>query len=78
MTARRCPVDGCAGIPGRGKFMCRAHWFGTPKPLRDEVWRTWRIVEAQKTKPAYEPVERLREIRAYRDACTAAENWWRQ
>lgn len=72
-----CPIDGCLNRPGSGKFLCRAHWFGTPKLLRDEVWRTWRIVEASGRNPNYEPVERLKEIRAYRAATEAVLAWWR-
>lgn len=75
--AKTCPVDGCLSKPGAGKFMCRPHWFATPKPLRDEVWRTWRIVEAGNGQQGYSPVQRLKEIRAYRDATAAAEQWWR-
>lgn len=72
-----CPIDGCSNRPGRGRFLCRAHWFGTPKPLRDEVWRTWRIVDSNKRNPDYEPVERLKEIRAYRDVTKTVLDWWR-
>lgn len=71
-----CPVPLCDGRPGPGKFMCRSHWFGTPKPLRDEVWRTWRIVEAASRQKGYDPVKRLREIREYRTATAAALAWW--
>ena len=37
-----CPAPGCkASIPHHMLF-CRQHWFMVPKPLRDEVWRTYR------------------------------------
>ena len=30
-----CQID-----PSR--LMCRRHWYRVPKPLRDQVWATWR------------------------------------
>lgn len=29
----------------RGRFLCRAHWFALPKPLRDAIWATWRAYQ---------------------------------
>ncbi|MBB5987399.1 hypothetical protein [Sphingobium lignivorans] len=75
MTKRTCPAAGCISWTAPGKFMCRPHWFGLPKPLRDEVWRTWRIIESATHRRA-EPEQRLADIRAYRAACAAAEAWW--
>lgn len=74
--ARICPVAGCCSEVARGKFLCRPHWFGTPKPLRDEVWRTWRIVEAGNRGGERSMEQRLADIRAYRAACDAATAWW--
>ena len=42
MKGHLCHARGCkAPVPPR-MFMCRGHWFMVPKPLRDEVWRTYR------------------------------------
>lgn len=60
----RCPVDGCTTTRGPGHFMCRPHWRGLPKPLRDEIWRAYR----------YESV--LSE--AYGNATDAALEFWRE
>jgi hypothetical protein len=39
---RECPVDGCEERHPRSLMMCRDHWFAVPKPLRDEVWESYR------------------------------------
>ena len=38
---RRCPGPGCAELVSASRLMCRDHWYQVPRPLRDEVWRTW-------------------------------------
>ena len=48
MTGRRARPNGTCDAPGcdvavpRGKLMCRAHWFATPKPLRDAINESWK------------------------------------
>lgn len=37
-----CPVDRCDNPLTTGSLMCRRHWFMVPRPMRDEVWATWR------------------------------------
>jgi hypothetical protein len=37
--AHACPVPGCTETVNR--FLCRRHWARLPKPVRDDVWRTW-------------------------------------
>jgi hypothetical protein len=37
-----CDVDGCEARHPRSHMMCRRHWLGLPKPLRDEVWASIR------------------------------------
>lgn len=71
-----CPAPKCQTAARSGYFMCRSHWFGTPKPLRDEIWRTWKIVEAGKRGSDRSMEQRLADIRAYRDATQAALDWW--
>jgi hypothetical protein len=36
-----CAVTGCNETIKRSMLMCRAHWFGTPKPLREAITETW-------------------------------------
>jgi len=37
-----CPAPGCTERVDFSMFACQRHWFSIPKPLRDEIWRTWR------------------------------------
>jgi hypothetical protein len=37
-----CAVPKCGREIAPHLLMCRWHWFAVPKPLRDEVWRTYR------------------------------------
>lgn len=69
--AEMCPLKGCINRQRRGQLLCRAHWFGTPKPLRDEIWRTWRAYQA-----ATQPEIKLGALREYRAAREAVLNWW--
>lgn len=39
---RECPVPGCETFHPRNMLMCRSHWFRVPKPIRDEVWDSYR------------------------------------
>jgi hypothetical protein len=41
----RCPVRGCRAQLDPSRLMCRDHWYLVPKPLRDQVWATWRSGE---------------------------------
>ena len=48
----RCRIPGCPAQVGRLRLMCRRHWYRVPKPLRDQVWATWRSGEGL-SGPAY-------------------------
>lgn len=37
-----CPVPGCSEMHARRLMMCPTHWRQVPKPIRDEVWRSYR------------------------------------
>lgn len=39
---RRCRIEGCIRIHRRNLFCCPVHWWKIPKPMRDEIWRTYR------------------------------------
>ena len=40
--AHRCHWPTCnVSVPPK-MWGCRAHWFTLPKPIRDEIWRTYR------------------------------------
>jgi hypothetical protein len=72
---RLCPAAGCAAVQQPGKFMCLSHWRRTPKPLRDEVWRTYRVVLGHR-RSRDTPEQMLANIRDYRAACDAATAYW--
>jgi len=38
---RTCTVTGCSEQTKPGHLMCRAHWYATPKPLRDGIREGW-------------------------------------
>jgi hypothetical protein len=40
--SNRCPIDGCDTRIARSRVMCRKHWYMVPRPLRDDVWTTYR------------------------------------
>lgn len=42
MTSHRCPKPGCTVDVGHDYLMCAVHWRRVPKPLKDEVWRTFK------------------------------------
>lgn len=42
MPAIPCQAVGCTQTISSGRFMCRAHWFALPMPLRQNVTATWR------------------------------------
>lgn len=39
---KKCAAPGCVHPRRDGQLMCREHWFQLPKPLRDEIWSTYR------------------------------------
>lgn len=56
-------------------LMCKSHWYSLPKPLRDDVWRTWRKVFNAEFRRAVDPETRLRQIAEYREAVRAAVDY---
>lgn len=38
----KCSARGCKRDRGKDQIFCRAHWFGLPKSVRDEIWRLYR------------------------------------
>lgn len=69
-----CAVQSCHSTVERGMLMCKSHWFSLPKPLRDDVWRTWRAVQAN-WRGTLTAEQQLARIAAYRDAVRAAQDY---
>lgn len=38
---RPCAANGCRERVGRGKLMCRAHWFRLPPAFRSDIMNAW-------------------------------------
>lgn len=70
-----CAANGCGIAVKRGMLMCKGHWFSLPKPLRDNVWRTWRRAFNAEYRVGIDPETRLRDIAAYREAVRAARDY---
>ena len=52
MSAAICPAPECCSPVATGKFLCRPHWFALPKPIRDQIHRTWRAYQRDRTREA--------------------------
>lgn len=51
---RRCAVPDCGAALDAGLLMCLAHWRMVPRPLQNEVYRTFRERQRTSVRP-YEP-----------------------
>jgi hypothetical protein len=49
----QCPRPGCKREVPPDLFACTPDWFSIPKPLRDQIWRTWRRRLAAMYTPGY-------------------------
>lgn len=43
---RPCPVEGCSNERDPAHVMCKRCWYMVPQPLRETVWRTYRLFGA--------------------------------
>lgn len=66
-----CAATGCFRQVEPGMLMCKSHWFTLPKPLRDEVWRTWRAC-LRNWSGKIDRDEQLRRSANYREAVRTA------
>ena len=60
--AHTCHATGCTTPVPRILWGCRRHWFMVPKPIRDDIWRTYRPGQCDDMNPS----------RAYLEAARAA------
>lgn len=42
---RLCCAHNCRETVVCGQLMCKPHWLSLPKPIRDEVWASWRAYQ---------------------------------
>jgi hypothetical protein len=50
----RCHAEGCERQVPPAMFMCKPHWFAVPKPMRDDIWRLYRVGQENDLKPSSE------------------------
>jgi hypothetical protein len=48
-STHACPYPGCEQRVTRNMLACKPHWFKLPRPVRDEVWRSWRALQREST-----------------------------
>lgn len=65
-----CIIEDCQAQCKSAELMCKSHWFQVPKPIRDEVWSTWK--KYANLNQGLKPDEIIRRSKAYRAARTAA------
>ena len=50
--SHHCHATGCTVSTRPEMFMCRKHWFGLPKHLRDRIWATYRPGQCDDWQPS--------------------------
>lgn len=63
--AHGCHWPGCNVQVPPAMWGCRSHWFRLPKPIRDDIWRTYRPGQENSLNPSG----------AYIDAARRAQEW---
>lgn len=63
-----CHWPGCKVEIRTSLFCCRRHWFALPRPMRREIWRTYRRGQEETKNPT----------REYLAAAHAALDWARR
>ena len=41
--SHHCHATGCTAPVPPEMFACRRHWFMLPRPLRNDIWKTYRV-----------------------------------
>jgi hypothetical protein len=52
--AHTCHATGCTTRTAPEMWGCRAHWFMVPKPIRDRIWKTYRVGQCDDKNPSKE------------------------
>ena len=63
--AHDCHWPGCGKQVPPAMWGCRPHWFRLPRPIRDAIWRAYRIGQEEDGRPSA----------AYVAAARAAQEW---
>jgi len=49
--AHQCHATDCKTAVPPEMFMCRLHWYKVPAPLRERVWRAYRVGQCDDMNP---------------------------
>jgi hypothetical protein len=60
-----CHWPGCEKQVPPAMWGCRAHWYRLPKPLRDEIWRSYRPGQETDRKPSRRYVAAAKAVQAW-------------
>lgn len=60
-----CHWPGCDKKVPPAMWGCRHHWFSLPKPIRDEIWKTYRPGQELDKRPSAEYMKAAEAARAY-------------
>lgn len=50
--AHKCHATACPVPIPPEMFMCPRHWFALPKPMRDAIWKTYRVGQCDDMNPS--------------------------
>lgn len=56
-----CHATACTTRLPPAMWGCRKHWFMVPKPVRDRIWRTYRVGQCDDKKPSRAYLEAARD-----------------
>jgi hypothetical protein len=52
--SHHCHATDCKASVPPEMWGCRKHWFMVPKPIRDRIWRTYRVGQCDDMNPSRE------------------------
>lgn len=52
MSGHCCHALGCSKNVPASMFLCRSHWYALRKPLRDAIWREYRLGQERDKRPS--------------------------
>jgi len=50
--SHQCHATACARSAPPAMFMCAAHWYALPWPMRTKIWRTYRPGQEEDKRPS--------------------------
>lgn len=50
--AHTCHMTSCKKNVPPEMFACKRHWYMVPKPIRDQIWQTYRVGQCDDKNPS--------------------------